>query len=211
MDFIHNLFGKKINFNDKMERAIDQFKHIDWFANCGDLYNQECYYEFLQEDDLLKISKQLGVSTNYKNFVCLRNLFIEGRDREKNYIMRTTSSVNEGRKTMMRVLDAIDRRFFEKKQEINFDCISDKFLSCYQLGVPGNSLEIRRLFRNLLFELYFAEDDENMPLFFSKIIDIYMNGHIIVGWSGKFRTHEIDLAKSSIVSINPFEGKLILF
>lgn len=211
MKIVNKLFGIKSSFSNNMEQVIADFKQIDWFVNCGKLYQKEEFYDYFQEEDILKVRKMLDKVTNYKNFVCLRNLFIEASYREENYILRKSSSVEAGRKSVIKILETINKRFLRKKGEIDFEDIAKNIIMEYNLNIQYNRLEIYRFFQNLLLEIYFKDIYSELPLFFSRVFDIYINGHAIIGWQGKFETHGISLMESPINPIEPSCGKLILF
>lgn len=131
MKLIDNLLRKKTPFNEEMEQAIEKFKRIDWFVNCGQLYQNEEYFYYIQEKNVMKVSKMLDRVTNYKNFVCLRNLFIEASYREENYILKKSSSVKIGKEFVIKILEMINNRFLRKNSEIDFDDISQKMVIEY--------------------------------------------------------------------------------
>lgn len=206
-----NLFNKKTIFNEKMEEAIDAIKQFHWFEKCTVPYTAHHYYDYIQEYSLCKVEKQLNRVLNYNNFVCLRNLYIEASYRQINYLMREYSSPNEGYREAMKTLDAINKRLFNKNNEIDFDYISNSFISKYKMSIPLENIEIQRLVRELLFELYFIDKKKDFPIFFSHIIEIYRQGHIVIGWHGKFGTHDINLIQRPVSAIMPIDGKLIIF
>lgn len=211
MNIINKLLGIQSPYNEEMEQAIENFKNIDWFANCGKLYHSEEYYNYIQEEDVMKIDKMLDRVTNYKNFVCLRNLFIEASHREENYILRMSSSVKSGKHYVIKILETINNRFLRKNDEIDFDSISKKIIIECNLNIESVRLELYRFFQNLLLEIYFKNIYVELPLFFNRVFDIYINGHLIIGWQGRFETHDVCIVDRPITPIDPSNGKLIIF
>ena len=72
-------------------------------------------------------------------------------------------------------------------------------------------LQLCRMVQYLLVEQYFLERFPQFPLFFSRIIDIYKDGHIVLGWSGRFASHETNLENENGVPILPTDGSLISY
>jgi len=44
MGVLDNLFGEKIVFTDEMNQFIETVKEIEWFKNCGKIYQKELFY-----------------------------------------------------------------------------------------------------------------------------------------------------------------------
>ena len=79
-------------------------------------------------------------------------------------------------------------------------------------GFPDSiDLQLCRMAQYLLVEQYFFERFPQFPLFFSRIIDIYKDGHIVLGWNGRFASHETNLENENGVPILPTDGSLIIW
>lgn len=202
-------FLSKNIFTEQMEQHIRLFQNINWFSNClKQLENNSFYFDYIQESNILRVKEKINQDLNYKGNVCLRNFFIEGEFRQENFLMSTTS-INQGRKDIIKIINVINKRFLNKKNEINFEKIENNFKSKY--NIESGSLEIYRFFKDLLVETYFLSKYKSFPILFNRLFDIYQGGHVIIGWKGKFASHNIDLDKSPINSIEKTDGKIILF
>ena len=121
LDFLH----KQSVFTEQMEQYIYLFQNINWFSNClKQLDDKNFYFDYIQENDILKVKEKINQDFNYKGNVCLRNFFIEGEFRQENFLMRTTS-INEGRKEIIKIIDVVNKRFLYKKKEIDFNKIEN--------------------------------------------------------------------------------------
>ena len=79
-------------------------------------------------------------------------------------------------------------------------------------GFPDSiDLQLCRMVQYLLVEQYFLERFPQFPLFFSRIIDIYKDGHIVLGWNGRFASHETNLENENGTPILPTDGSLIIW
>ena len=79
-------------------------------------------------------------------------------------------------------------------------------------GFPDSiDLQLCRMVQYLLVEQYFLESFPQFPLFFSRIIDIYKDGHIVLGWNGRFASHETNLENENGTPILPTDGSLIIW
>lgn len=206
---IFNFIRKQSYFTEEMEYYIDIFRNINWFFNCSEELNDDSiYFDYIQENNIEKVKEKINQHLNSRGNVCLRNFFIEGEFRQETFLMRATS-INEGRKDIIRIIDLINKRFLHKKQEIDFEKIENRFK--YKYNIESGSLEIYRYFKALLVETYFLTQYKTFPILFNRLLNIYKNGHVIIGWKGKFISHNINIEKSPIKSIEKNEGKVILF
>ena len=93
---------------------------------------------------------------------------------------------------------------------LDLNSVEKRFLRDY--GFPDSiDLQLCRMVQYLLVEQYFLERFPQFPLFFSRIIDIYKDGHIVLGWSGRFASHETNLENENGVPILPTDGSLIIW
>jgi len=205
LDFLY----KQFVFTEQMEQYIYLFQNINWFSNClKQLDDDSFYFDYIQENNILKVKEKINQNFNYRGNVCLRNFFIEGEFRQENFLMRATS-INEGRKEIIKIMDIINKRFLDKTGEIDFKKIENDFKNKY--NIETGSLEIYRFFKDLLIETYFLSKYKSFPILFNRLFNIYYKGHVIIGWKGKFASHNINLDKSPISSIEKVDGKVVLF
>ena len=206
---LSNFLYKQSVFTEQMEQYIHLFQNINWFSNClKQLDDNSFYFDCIQENDILKVKEKINQYFNYKGNVCLRNFFIEGEFRQENFLMRATS-INEGRKEIIKIIDAVNKRFLDKKKEIDFSKIENEFKNKY--NIENGTLEIYRFFKDLLIETYFSSKYKSFPILFNRLFSIYHGGHVIIGWKGKFVSHNVNLDKSPINSIEKADGKVVLF
>lgn len=195
---------KNIEFNEKMNSFVENFKNNDWFVNCGNKYNAFSYYEIHQEFHKLKAQERLNQKRNSKNFTSLDNLIIESSRRLHLYLQ--TYHPEENQVTWNKVAKSINKKFYNKKEIIDFELLSKQLENkCDLVG----DLYMYRLFHGTLMELYFSEYLKDIPLFFVNIFDIYKNGHLIIGWEGKFLSQEKH--PNIFTPIEKTSGKIIIF
>ena len=181
------LFKKKIVFTEGMNETLCSFDEIPWFSCCGVPYDKPSYYPYLQEKDPKQAEKLLLHTKNYSGTVCLTNLFKEGICRADTFILQTAGwkfYQNE----FMPCVEASWRTYEKRALKANgldLNSVEKRFLRDY--GFPDSiDLQLCRMVQYLLVEQYFLERFPQFPLFFSRIIDIYKDGHIVLGWSGRF-------------------------
>ena len=201
MGILDNVLGRKIEFSKEMKKIIEDFKGIEFFKNCGKLYNKKLFYDYRVENGC-NIKKQLNRKTNYKEFVILENLFIVASRRLENYLNNNSKKDHEW--TYNKLADTINKRFSKNTSEINFPEIDKNYCNKF---LVRNTRIIYQLFRNILFELYFIEYIPKVPIFYNHIFELYKEGHIIIGWEGKSIEKEI----WSQESIKQSDGKIIIY
>lgn len=206
------LFKKKIVFTEGMNETLCSFDEIPWFSCCGVPYDKPSYYPYLQEKDPKRAEKLLLHTKNYSGTVCLTNLFKEGICRADTFILQTAGwkfYQNE----FMPCVEASWRTYEKRALKANgldLNSVEKRFLRDY--GFPDSiDLQLCRMVQYLLVEQYFLERFPQFPLFFSRIIDIYKDGHIVLGWSGRFASHETNLENENGVPILPTDGSLIIW
>ena len=170
LDFLY----KQFVFTEQMEQYIYLFQNINWFSNClKQLDDDSFYFDYIQENNILKVKEKINQNFNYRGNVCLRNFFIEGEFRQENFLMRATS-INEGRKEIIKIMDIINKRFLDKTGEIDFKKIENDFKNKY--NIETGSLEIYRFFKDLLIETYFLSKYKSFPILFNRLFNIYYKG-----------------------------------
>jgi hypothetical protein len=201
MNFLDNLFGKKIIFNNEINKFINCNKKIEWFNNCGKIYQKKIFYNYELENKK-NVSKKLNYIKNYKEFVILENLFIVADSRINNYLRE--NSKKDFNWTFNKLADVVNKRFMDNSNEINFMKIDDYYSKTFN---TKNKRTIYKIFRSYLFELFFIEYIPNIPIFYKNIYEIYKDGHIIIGWEGK--GIEKELWSKEIIKTT--DGKLIIY
>ena len=204
MGILDLLFGKKIIFNEKMFDFIELVKQIDWFSNCGALLDKYLCYEYIIIKDKEKAVKQLNSERNYKNFTSLTNLLIEANRRLGHYLDKYYEK--EAQWTWNNLADSINNKFMNNSNELNFIEIDERFSIEFNVK---NKRWIYQIFLATMVELYFIDYIPNIPAFYTKIFEIFKNGHIITGWEGKFASHETTIFLTTPIEAK--DGKLLIF
>jgi hypothetical protein len=203
MFFLDLLFGKKIIFNAKMLELIEQIKSIDWFCNCGKLYNEHLYYEYIVVGNKIDAVKQLKKERNYRDFTSLTNLTIEANRRLGHFLDQYHEK--DAQWTWNNLVDSINKRFMNNSNEFDFESVDRHFSQEFNIE---NKQWIYRIFRSTMIELYFLGYIPDIPTFYTKIFKIFQDGHVITGWDGKFPSHETSFSTNPIKTE---DGKLLIW
>ncbi|MDR2914078.1 MAG: hypothetical protein LBV74_04495 [Tannerella sp.] len=203
MGILDLLFGKKIVFNKKMLDFIEIVKHIDWFSNCGVLFDERLYYKYVMVKNKEDAIKQLRRERNCKNFTSLTNLIIEANRRIGHFLDKYYEK--ESQWTWNKLIDSINKKFMNDSIELNFIEIDERFSREFNIE---NKRWIYRIFRGVMIELYFIDYIPDVPTFYMKIFEIFQEGHIVTGWNGKFPLHD---TTSLITPIEIEDGELLIW
>ena len=195
VNFSDNLFGGKIEFNEKMNQFIESVKSIDWFSNCGKNYTKKLFYNYCLETEKKSI-KKLNYLRNYKGFVTLENLNIQADRRLDSYLTKYHKKEHDW--TWNKLIGVINKQFTNNFINIDND-FSNKFYT-------KKNNYIYRIFRNILCELFFVEHIPNLPIFYNNVFEVFIDGHVIIGWEGKFNWNDFNEKP-----IDPTDSKLIIF
>lgn len=200
MGFLDSLFGKKIILTPEMENIADQMIENNWFENCGKTITFDSNYKIESVNNIHDATKKLAYKRDVRDFVTLDNLIIEANRRKQLFL--SLYHKNEIEYTWNKLTDAIVKAYISN-HKFDADTIQRNFNA--KFGAQAD-LKLRRIFIDTLNEIYFKNNIENFPTFFTDIIDIYLNGQVIVGWIGKFGSHEIQVR--DIDPIAPNDGIL---
>ncbi len=205
-------FKKKIIVTEEMKQTLQSFDEIPWASCCGIPYKKESYYPYIQETSQASVEKILKHTMNYSDTVCLVNLFKEGVSRADAFILQAAGwrfYQNTFLPCVKASWLAYEKRI-KKGQGLDLNLVEKNFLNYYGFD-NAIGLHLSRLLQYLLVEQYFRESFPQFPLFFSQIIDIYKAGHIVIGWKGKFNTHEVDINSDNGKPILSTDGRLIIW
>ena len=109
-----------------------------------------------------------------------------------------------------RPVGALMKKEASKANGLDLNSAEKRFLR--DCSFPDSiDLQLCRMVQYLLVEQYFLERFPQFPLFFSRIIDIYKDGHIVLGWNGRFASHETNLENENGTPILPTDGSLIIW
>ena len=200
MNLLTSIFGKTITLTKEMEEMADKLIANDWFSNCGKKSSANIKFQIAQENTIDEVEKKLSYKKDIKGFVTLDNLLIEAGRRSELFL--SLYHQREKENTWNKLTDAIVNRYIANNK-FDFDSIEHTFSSQYDITV---NLEIRRIFIDVLKEIYFKNKIENYPIFLIDVIDVYLKGNVIIGWLGKFGSHEVQVKE--IFPITPRDGVL---
>lgn len=196
MGFFDSLFGKKIVVTPEMKIMADSLIENDWFINCGLQSDYNTKFKVEIANNISEVEKKLAYKRDVKGFVTLDNLLIEAGRRSQLFL--SLHHKNEMQHTWNKLTDVIVKEYISN-QKFDFDKIQNNFNS---LMGTQTDLYLRRVFINILKEIYFRDYIEGYPTFLSDVADIYLKGNAIIGWIGKFGSHEVQVKEISAISIN---------
>lgn len=205
-------FRRKIKSMYIMEQITDIIENTAWFSSCGLSYEKPSYYQFIQYDDSNAVETRLNHRLNYSGNTSLENLFKEGLCRADAFALETCGwkfYQNEFLKTMQLIWktyeDAICRfpglDLKRKERDLLESCRFD----------PSLKLCTEQLVQYLVLEKVFVKESPQYPVFFSHVFEIYKEGHAVIGWKGRFPSHDRNLEDECIHPISPDEGKLVIW
>ena len=128
------------------------------------------------------------------------NLFIEGCRRGSLFLSLYHKKENEH--TYNKLSETIHKEYISN-YKFDFNAIEEKFNMKYDIEI---NLYLRDLFVSTLREVYYMNKLENYPAFFTDVIDVYLSGNVIIGWLGKFGSHNVQV--KDIFPITPEDGVL---
>ncbi|RKO68397.1 hypothetical protein D7322_27350 [Sphingobacterium puteale] len=196
MGFFDSLFGKKIVFTPEMKIMAESLIENDWFRNCGQQSDYDTKFNVEIAHGISEVEKKLAYKRDVKGFVTLDNLLIEAGRRSQLFL--SLHHKNEMQYTWNRLTDVIIKEYISN-QKFDFDKIQNNFNTL--LGTQTD-LYLRGVFINILKEIYFNSFIEGYPTFLSEVVDVYLKGNVIVGWIGKFGSHEVQVNEISAISVN---------
>lgn len=200
MGFLDNLFGQKIILTAEMKIMAEKMIGNNWFENCGVSSAFDTQYRIELVHTIDEAEKKLAYKRDVSGFVTLDNLLIEASRRKQLFL--SLNHKNEIENTWNKLTDTIVKAYISNNK-LDIDKIQQNFNSKFGVQVD---LYLRRIFVETLNELYFKSRIENFPTFFSDIINIYLKGNVVVGWLGKFGSHENQVKE--IFPISPNDGIL---
>ena len=203
-----NNFDDFSNFTYDFEQFIENISKIDWFKNCGTNYNVKLYYNFVLDNNIEIVRKNLNRENNYKGIITVENLFQEGAHRIYSYFKNNNKinmSVENIEKNSWKNL--MDKTIVEiKKKEIVLKTINEKLFLKLEINKPINTF-VFNLLKYTMMEIYCKKYFFEIPEFFEKIFKIYEDGHLITGWKGKFPSPYLFVEKL----IDNKKGELIIW
>ena len=202
-----NDFDKFIDLNNDIDNFIELISKIDWFVNCGNNYSRELEYDYQLEENIDSVKKNITRSNNYAGVVTIENLFTEATHRSYSYL-RTNNKINLSVENLKlnswcNLRDKIVIKL--KKTEI-IKIINNEYYRKFEFKKPVGGFAFQ-LSKAAIMEKYCKRIFPEIPTFCEKIMQVYVNGHTITGWSGKFPSPYLFVDKP----IDAKKGKLMIW
>ena len=201
------LFSKKIVFSEHIEEFISSLGEIPWFSMCGESFATEVFFHAEQEPNFEVAIKHLNYKANARGIVTLEHLLGQANGRYSWFLYRNYKK--EHQHTCSKLADIFDHRFAITKQ--NRAGIFSKQEEMYYTKFPQNERPpwswMSWIICGTIQEMYFLEYIEEYPVFYTKVFDVYANGHIITGWRGQFPSQD----KCLDTPIMPDDGVLLIY
>ena len=202
-----NDFDKFIGLNDDFDNFIELISKIDWFINCGNNYSKELEYNYQLEENVDIVKKNITRSNNYAGLITIENLFEEATHRTYCFL-RNNNKINLSLENLKlnswcNLRDKIVVKL--KKTEI-IKTINNEYYRKFEFKKPVGGFAFK-LSESAIMEKYCKRIFPEIPTFYEKIIQVYMDGHTITGWSGKFPSPYLFIDKP----IDNKKGKLIIW
>lgn len=194
MENTGNDFSKFVNLDEDIDLFLKRIDKIDWFSNCGKKYDAELPYDYVLEENLAIVQKNFLKANNYAGIITIENLFQEATHRTYSYL-RNNEKIN----LSVENLDVNDwvqlrERIIAKLNAYDFEKIDEKCNQNLELEKPVDGFAFKLLVATMM-EIYCKKIFPEIPTFYEKIIQVYEDGHLITGWSGKFPSPYLFVAK----------------
>ena len=189
-----NDFSKFINLDEDIDLLLKQIDKIDWFCNCGKNYEAELHYDYVLEENIAIVQKNVTRNGNYAGIITIENLFQEASHRTYSYL-RNNEKINLSVENL-EVNDWVQlrERIIAKLNTYDFEKIDEKCYQNLELEKPFDGFAFKLLLLTMM-ETYCKKMFPEIPTFYEKIMQIYEDGHLITGWNGKFPSPYLFVAK----------------
>lgn len=200
MGFLDNLLGSKIILKPDIIAMAEKLITNEWFSHCGAMADFETKFSITLAKDLDEVNKKLTYKRDIKSFVTLDNLLLEAGRRSQLFL--SLHYKNQYGNTWNKLTDVIFKAYLSN-YKFDFNKLEQDFNTRFNLHT---NLYLKKIFTDILKEMYFKDLITDFPTFFTDIAAIYLNGNVVIGWSGKFGSHNIQVKE--IFPISPAEGVL---
>lgn len=204
--------GKKFEFKEASSKLTDKLLQMKLFSHCGIPFIENLHFQYKQELAVERAETILNHTSNYSGFTYLENLIKEGTNRADSFVYQKL-----GRDLYQKeFLPCVEYCWDEiRKSSSRLTSADIRSSECSFLEAQGFTtrpkLYIHQIFQYTLVEQYFIEKTTQFPLFFSNIIDVYEEGHIILGWKERFIKPRERLECEITTSISRSDGCLIIW
>ena len=205
---MNNNFGEFIGLDEEINHFIKYMNEINWFNNCGTNYIEKIEYNYISDENIETVKKNLRRSNNYFGIITVENLFQEASHRIYSFLKNNEKinlSVEDLKKNLWFKLNEIICAKYNENENI-FNNINEKYYKTFELKKQSITF-IFWLYNNAMKEKYCKRIFPETPTFFEKILKIYEDGHIITGWKGKFPSPYLFIDKT----IDNKKGMLIVW
>ncbi|MDR2519286.1 MAG: hypothetical protein LBD13_07765 [Spirochaetaceae bacterium] len=195
---------KEIIFNNETEGFIKIVQNSSWFTSCGNPYSEKLEYDYILDDNIESVRKHITRGNNYAGIVITENLFEQANLRLYNFLKHNGEiNVLQHDDIWGRLRETAIPRL---KEFIDFNGINEVFCRKFELGLKKGAAvtdNVCLLLGSTIREMYYKSLINGIPLFYEKIIKIYLDGHLITGWKGKLPL----LTSQSIEPDKPIDRK----
>ncbi|MDR0433513.1 MAG: hypothetical protein LBH21_00450 [Gracilibacteraceae bacterium] len=201
-------FNGFIGLDDDVDGFIKNINEINWFSNCGNDYIEKLEYGYILAENIETARKNLIRSNNYSGIITVENLFQEANHRLYSYLKNNEkinlSVENLKLNSWVNLRGKITAKIGEN--ENIFNNINEKYYKKFNVKRTAYTF-LWHLSTLMIMEIYSEKIFPEIPVFFKKIIKIYIDGHIITGWKGKFPSQYLFIDKP----IDNKKGTLIIW
>jgi hypothetical protein len=201
-------FNGFIGLDDDIDGFIKNINEINWFNNCGNDYIEKLEYDYILDENIETVRKNLIRSNNYSGIITVENLFQEANLRLHSYL-KNNEKINLSVESLklnswVNLREKITAKI-EENENI-FHNINEKYYKKFNVKKTAYTF-LWYLSKLMIMEIYSKKLFPEIPVFFKKIIKIYIDGHIITGWKGKFPSPYLFIDKP----IDNKKGSLIIW
>lgn len=189
-----NIFHKKVEWNNSIEQLLSKMQDVDWGANVGEISSEDLQIGYAWKSINRKEAETIGKKRSLGMFTNSYDLINEATARLNVFIYK--HHPKEHQKTWSEVVSKVRKEFKSR----------NLFLNPIQIGnLDFPSLNLVLFFELAILELYFVYLNE-IPVFSSDVISVFIAGKLIMGWEGR-----LEYNKFLSTPINKKEGTLLVF
>jgi hypothetical protein len=209
-------FDKFIGLDNDIEDIIRKVKEINWFNNCGNNYAEKLEYNYILDENIEATKKNIVRYNNYNGIITAENLFSEANRRIFSFFHnngKINLDLDFTKNSWVKLREKIVSGFSES--EVVFHDTNGGFDFIDITKKCKERLDIKETIPNFIFvllcsivmETYCKRVFPEIPTFFEKVSKIFIDGHLITGWKGKFPSPYLFVDKT----IDKNKGNLILW
>jgi hypothetical protein len=201
-----NDFDKFTNLNEDIDDFINQISKIEWFVSCGDNYSKKLGYDYMLEENIEIAKKNITRTNNYAGVITIENLFQEASHRTYSFFHNNNQINLTLNNLELNSWCNLRKKILVKLNELDLSNIDKKYNQKFEFKKPVDSFVFDLLLLAIM-EKYCKRIFPEIPTFYEKIMPVYIDGHIITGWKGKFPSPYLFVDKP----IDSKKGKLVIW